>query len=158
MWIAGFYFYPDVNGIFFDEQPSQPEQAAFALESFAYARAKIDQALLVTNPGTVCAREYLAPRDSPVACLFEHEKGFEEYRLPDWAMQLSADRFAVLLYGVATARDMENALRAAVRKRIGYIYITDAKAPMPWGRLPVYWDDEVTAAGRIAPEDDGRSP
>jgi hypothetical protein len=144
------YFYPDIGGIFFDEQPSQPELSAFALDSFAYARAKIDRPLLVTNPGTTCAHAYLAPRDSPVACLFEHETGFDQYTLPDWAAGLNPDRFAVLLYRVKTAAEMQRALREAVRKRTGYVYVTDAAAdPIPWNRLPSYWEEELRAVEQI---------
>jgi Spherulation-specific family 4 len=144
------HFYPDINGIFFDEQPSQDELAAFAIDAFAYARTKVDKALLVTNPGTRCARAYLGPRDSPVACLFEHETGFDKYELPDWAGDMSADRFAVLLYGVKNAEGMNQALREAVRKRTGYLYVTDAGSePMPWNRLPAYWSDEVRAVRQL---------
>ncbi len=50
------YFYPEVHGIFFDEQPSQPEFAPFALEVFAYVRGKLGRGLMVTNPGVPCAR------------------------------------------------------------------------------------------------------
>jgi hypothetical protein len=144
------YFYPDVGGIFFDEQPSQPEQVAFAMDSFAYARKKVAHAFLVANPGTRCAQAYLASRDSPVTCLFEHEAGFDQYELPDWADRLSADRFAVLLYGVKSAAEMRNALRQAVQKRTGYIYITDADAkPNPWNRLPAFWEEEVAAVRQL---------
>jgi hypothetical protein len=142
------FFYPDVGGIFFDEQPSQPEHAAFAAECFAHARGRIKGALLVSNPGTACSREYLAGADGPVACLFENEKGFGDYRSPDWAGRYGAERFAVLLYRVPAAGPMREALREAVRKRAGYVYVTDAPAPMPWGRLPSYWDDEVAAAAQ----------
>lgn len=144
------HFYPDVRGIFFDEQPSQPELAGFALDAFAYARSKIDRALLVTNPGTRCAREYLAARDAPVACLFEHETGFDQYALPDWAEGLGDDRFAVLLYRVKSPAAMRQAVAEAVRKRSGYLYVTDADdAPTPWDRLPSYWEDELRALEQI---------
>jgi len=144
------YFYPDVRGIFFDEQPSQEELAPFAIDSFAYARAKINGALIVTNPGTRCAQAYLAPRDSPVACLFEHETGFDKYKLPEWAEGLGSDRFAVLLYSVKSADEMRQALRASIRQRTGYVYVTDAGAePIPWNRLPVYWKEEVQSIQEI---------
>jgi hypothetical protein len=148
--------YPDIRGIFFDEQPSNPEGVAFATECFTYARSRIDDPVLVTNPGTRCAPGYASAKDSPVVCLFEHEQGFDKYELPDWADRLSADRFAVLLYRVADAELMRQSLRAAIRKRSGYVYITDAKGPMPWYRLPSYWDDEIAAVrqanGVAAPE------
>jgi hypothetical protein len=142
------HFYPDVAGIFFDEQPSAPELAGFAVEAFAYARAKITDAVLVTNPGTVCAREYLAAKDAPVACLYEGKDGFDKFQPPEWAGRLPAERFAVLVYNVKTADAMRAVLAEAGRKHGGYVYITDADGPMPWGRLPAYWAEELAALGK----------
>lgn len=142
------FFYPDVRGIFFDEQPSGVEQAAFANECFAYARQKIDKALVISNPGVVCAREYLAGTDGPIVCLFEHEKGFDAFQPPEWAMRMPAERFAVLLYHVETVDRMRQSLRETVRKHAAYVYLTDAKGPMPWNRLPSYWDELLKAVSR----------
>lgn len=147
------HFYPDVRGIFFDEQPSAPELAGFAVEAFAYARSKIADPVLVTNPGTVCAREYLAARDSPVACLYEGKEGFDKFRPPEWAAQLPADRFALLVYNVKTADGMRATLKKMAGDRAGYVYVTDADGPMPWGRLPTYWADELAA---VAPPNPGK--
>jgi hypothetical protein len=141
------YFYPDVGGIFFDEQPNGPEQAAFAVEAFAYARSKITRPVLATNPGVVCAREYLAAKDSPVACLYEGKDGYDKFTPPDWAGRLPPERFAVLVYNVKTADAMRAAMKAAAGKHAGYVYVTDADGPMPWGRLPAYWAEELAAVG-----------
>jgi hypothetical protein len=142
------HFYPNVRGIFFDEQPSGPEGVAFATECFAYARSRIADPLLVTNPGTRCEPAYVSARDSPAVCMFEHDQGFDKYQLPDWADRFGANRFAVLLYGVTAAEPMRQSLRTAIRKRAGYAYITDARGPMPWNRLPSYWDEEVAAVAQ----------
>jgi hypothetical protein len=139
------HFYPEIRGVFYDEQPSGPEGVGFATECFAYARARIENAVLVANPGTRCEAAYVLAKDSPVVCLFESDQGFERYERPDWADRLPAERFAVLLYGVPTPEAMWQTLRAAIRKRAGFLYITDAGGPMPWSRLPSYWDEEIAA-------------
>jgi hypothetical protein len=141
--------YPEIQGIFFDEQPSQATNAATVGGCFAYARSKLGRsALLVTNPGVACAREYLGGENGPVACLFEHEKGFESYRPPDWANPLGAGQFAVLGYHVATKDQMRMFMRDAVGKLAANVYVTDATIANgnPWDRLPTYWDDEVNEA------------
>ncbi|MBS0265945.1 MAG: spherulation-specific family 4 protein [Planctomycetes bacterium] len=140
------YFYPEVQGIFFDEQPSSAEQAAFAIECFAYARQRLGSGRIVTNPGVPCARTYLAGTDAPTACLFEHETGFDEFRMPDWAASLSPDRFAVLLYNVANPADMKRLVAVATQRRFGFLFITDRQRPNPWDGLPIYWDDLVSQA------------
>jgi hypothetical protein len=134
------HFYPEIRGIFFDEQPSGPEGVAFAVECFAYARTKIEEPTLITNPGT----RYVAAKGAPVVCLFEGEAGLAKYEPPDWGQGFSADRF-VQLYGVKSADSMRQSLRDAIQKRAGYVYITDAGAAMPWNRLPAYWDKEIDA-------------
>ncbi len=141
--------YPDIRGIFFDEQPSGAADSAAVRESLAHARARLGRsALLVTNPGVPCAREYLGGPDGPVACVFEHEKGFESYRPPGWARELGAGRFAVLGYNVASADRMRAFLRDAVDQLAANVYVTDATIAKgnPWDRLPAYWDDEVNEA------------
>lgn len=139
------YFYPDTQGIFFDEQPSAAELAPGALECFAYARQKFPHGPLVSNPGTPCAREYASSPDGPALCLFEGDKGFDTYRTPEWARMLPADRVVILLYDLPTAA-MRKRFQEARDQNAGYVYLTDAAGPMPWGKLPSYWDTELSAA------------
>ncbi len=87
------YFYPEIKGIFFDEQPSQADWAAPALDCFAYARSKIKDAVLIANPGVPCAREYLAGADSAISCWYEHHAIYERYRPTEWAKALPAEKF-----------------------------------------------------------------
>ncbi|HZL88915.1 MAG TPA: spherulation-specific family 4 protein [Pirellulaceae bacterium] len=139
-------FYPGIQGIFFDEQPSGAEHAAFAGECFAHAAAKIDKALIVSNPGTSCAREYAELPQKPVIVLYERGTGLDKYQPPEWTKDFAADRFSVLLYGVKSKDEMRQAFRDAPAKRVGYFYVTDAEGRNPWNRLPGYWKEEVEAA------------
>ena len=139
-------FYPGMQGIFFDEQPSAAEHAAFAGECFAHAASKIDKALIVSNPGTRCAREYAELPQKPVLVLYERGTGLDKYQPPDWTKDFAADRFSVLLYGMKSKDDMRQAFRDAAAKRVGYFYVTDAEGRNPWNRLPAYWEEEVGAA------------
>jgi hypothetical protein len=69
----------------------------------------------------------------------------DKYELPEWAGGFKPDRFAALLNHVRGVREMEQAVAEAVRKRMGFVYVTDAGLPNPWNRLPVYWGLEVEA-------------
>lgn len=143
------YFYPEVQGIFFDEQPSGADMVPFVRDCVAYARGKFAKGPLITNPGTVCVRDYFDGPDNPSICLFEgDEKGFASHQPPDWTGRLGAERFVTLIYGVKDAASMRQRFREAVRKKTGYLYVTDATGPMPWGRLPSYWDDELAETAR----------
>jgi hypothetical protein len=52
---------------------------------------------------------------------------------------------------------MEDAVRRAGGKGVGYIFVTDGEMPNPWERLPPYWDELVDAVEEInAASPDGR--
>ena len=139
------HFYPEVAGIFFDEQPSQARHAEFARDACAYAREKIAKGSIVSNPGVPCAREYFDWPALPTICVFEHGDGFEKLQLPAWMHELPRDRFLILLYDVPTANAMREKVRAIVEKRAGCVYLTNRTGGNPWNGLPAYWDDEVAA-------------
>ncbi len=142
-WLS---LYPGMlGGIFFDEQPSQPSGIAYVAECAAYARKRINNATIVSNPGTICAPEYLTIAGEPTICLFENKTGIDAYRPPSWRTKFRARQMAAVLYDVPTVEAMKRSLREMVQKRTGYVYVTDDAGPNPWVRLPSYWDDEVAA-------------
>ncbi len=142
-------FYPDLGGIFFDAQASGAEEADAYAGLHAMVADKIDQALVITNPGTVCVEDYFAKSATNIAVLFENLEGFRGFQLPSWAGRYDAGNFAALPYDVETAEEMRECLRQAVLKGVGCIYVSDAIQPNPWDRLPAYWDEEVEAIQRI---------
>ena len=52
--------YPGVQGIFFDEQASAADRVDYYAALYEYARKQRGLRLVVSNPGTTCAEEYLA--------------------------------------------------------------------------------------------------
>lgn len=146
-------FYPEIAGIFFDEQPSQADQANFAREAFAYARQNIAQGAIFSNPGVPCAREYFDSPTLPTICVFEHKEGFEKLQLPAWTRELPRDRVLILLYEVPHATAMREKLRSILQHRAGCLYLTNRTGGNPWDGLPTYWDEEVTAVKRSNEQD-----
>lgn len=145
--------YPGIQGIFFDEQASGADGVKYQASLYKYARGKPGLKLVVTNPGTVCAEQYLSEPAADVACLFEGPKVFDPSILPPWKTKYSPTRFATLSYKVGTAKAMRECIESAVEKKIGYVYVTDAEGSNPWSRLPKYWEEAVaavTAANRAA--------
>jgi Spherulation-specific family 4 len=141
-------FYPDIQGIHFDEQSSDVKDVDYYAELYRYVRERIPQAIVVNNPGTMCAPEYVSRPTSDVVCMFERDRAFEEFRPPAWASRFPASRFCVQAYHVDTEAQMKQALRRAAQLRIGYVYITDDQGPNPYDRLPSYWEAEVEAVRR----------
>ncbi len=144
--------YPQVRGFFFDEQTSAAEKVPYYRALYEHARMRLKEALVVTNPGTLCAPEYLTRPATDVACLYENHTGFEEFRAPEWTRPLPRSRFYVLPYAVREPERMERYVRKALAERMGYVYVTDHQGANPWDRLPVYWKDEVALVARLNAE------
>jgi serine/threonine protein kinase len=138
-------FYPGIAGIFFDEQASKADQVLYYAALYEYVRKDRGLPLVVTNPGTECAEEYVARPATDVVCLVEAAKGLGAYRPPAWTRHYPADRFAALLCRTGTPELMRQVVLEIRACNIGYCYITDAVEGNPWGRLPRYWEAEVEA-------------
>jgi tRNA A-37 threonylcarbamoyl transferase component Bud32 len=139
-----FEFYPEVQGIFFDQQASGPEKVGYYVRATEYVRGKRPGSLVVANPGMNCSREYLVRAAADVFCVGEHDQDVS-IGLPKWVEEATPDRCAVLVHHVERPEQMRQILRALVEKRIGYVYVTDGRLPNPWDRLPGWWEDEVAA-------------
>lgn len=142
-------FYPHIQGIHVDEQSSEAARAGYYKALYRYIRGKIPHALVLSNPGTNCAADYLNGPCADAVCLFERDRGFEDFLPAVWTRRFPPHRFGVLAYNVATADTMRASMQAAVRHRVGYAYFTDAKGSNPYDRLPSYWDEEVAAVRQI---------
>src|SRR5262249_4299362 len=129
-------FYPAVQGIFFDEQASAAGRVDYYAALYEHARKERGLSLVVTNPGTGCAEEYVSRPAADVVCMVEVAKSFSSYRRPGWADGYPVSRFAALLCETGTAAQMKKTLHEMRDNRIGYCYITDAREPNPWDRLP----------------------
>jgi hypothetical protein len=142
-------FYPRIVGFFLDQQPQDAGHAAYFAEIGTYARSRLRDALVITNPGIPCDEAYLARRASDLVCVFANFEGFGPFELPANIKGYDPSHYAALVYQVADAESMTSILEKAIIKRIGYIYVTDGKQPSQWGQLPAYWDDEVEAVRRL---------
>jgi len=142
-------FCPKIRGIFFDAQAGDAGYADYYAELRDFVRKKIKRAVVITNPGTLCAEEYAARPVSDVFCVFESPSGFDDFRLPAWADRHSAGHFAALPYNVANPEEMRDCIQVAPSRGMGFVYVTDGKLPNPWDRLPSYWDAEVEAVSKV---------
>ncbi|MGO9465502.1 MAG: spherulation-specific family 4 protein, partial [Isosphaeraceae bacterium] len=142
-------FYPDIQGFHFDEQSSDARGVDYYAELYRYVRERVKGALVVTNPGTSCEPGYAARPAADVICLFERERGFDEFRPPAWATRFSGSRFCIQAHNVGTETQMKRSLRRAAELKVGYVFITDDIGPNPYDRLPSYWDAEVEAVRQV---------
>jgi serine/threonine protein kinase len=148
-WIL---FYPGIRGIFFDEQASSPDRVSYYADLYQFTRKERGLHLVINNPGTTCAEQYLAQQVADVVCVIESNKDISEFRPPPWMSRYNAARFAGAFPMVADPPKMKHYVRELVAKGVGYCYITDDKEPNPWDRLPSYWQAEVEAVRQVNAE------
>ncbi len=142
-------FYPQVRGFFFDQQPSENHDAGHFAELRDFVKRRIPDPLVITNPGVPCDEAYLSRAVSNVTCVFVNYQGFEQFELPATLKAYDSSRFAAMPYNIPDIQTMRTVVKDAIIKRIGYLYISDAKPPNQWGKLPVYWEAEVDAVSRV---------
>ena len=137
--------YPSVQGIFFDEQASAADRVEYYAALHEYARKQRGLRLVVGNPGTTCAEEYVSRPAADVVCLVESAKEFSQFRPPSWVTGYPAARFAATLCNVDDPGRMKQDILRMADKHVGFCYVTDGVLPNPWDRLPGYWEAELAA-------------
>jgi hypothetical protein len=75
-------FYPNIQGIFYDEQASAADHILYYAALYDYVRMERGLRLVMTGPGTTCAEEYLARPAADVVCVVEAAKDASAYRRP----------------------------------------------------------------------------
>lgn len=149
LWLQ---LYPgSVRGIFFDEQASGADKVDYYASLRTHVREKAKLGLVVSNPGTICDEAYFTKPATDTACLFEGPKRFDSLVFPKWLLPLPAERTAVLSYKIASVDELRDLVALAAKRKVGYLYVTDAAGDNPWDRLPKYWDEEVAAIEAVNP-------
>jgi len=148
-WIL---FYNGIHGIFFDEQASSPDRVSYYAELYEYVRTERGLDLVINNPGTTCAEEYVAQPVADVVCMIESTRDISEFHPPAWMSRYKPDRFAGEFPKIDDSMKMKRVVRELVAKGLGYCYITDGHDPNPWGRLPSYWHEELKAVQQVKAE------
>jgi hypothetical protein len=134
-----------VNGIFVDEVTSDGSRRHLRyygqLDNFIHRR--LPGSVVVANPGDNAAEAYTGVADELV--LFEDGFGYDTYAPPPWQPLFPASRFANIAYSVPSVAAMQTDVALAVSRHTGWVYVTDAGLPNPYGTLPGYWPDLVAA-------------
>lgn len=142
-------WYPSIHGIFFDEQAEKADNLGYYRRLSTYVRERIDQGVVVANPGTRCAEAYFAAGIADAICIVD--RGTAEYAPPDWAHRYAPKRFAALIHSQTEIEDLSRFVGSLTDKHLGMVYVTDDGPPNSWDRLPTYWDGLVKAVAARSP-------
>jgi hypothetical protein len=148
----------DLGGVFLDEGTSAcgptsgSDSYSAAYQSIRdHLRADHPDAITVLNPGLAVPKCYQNAAD--VLVTFEgsydnytgaSDSQGQAYKPLSWT-PADPNQIWHIVYGATTIDLMDNAMALSNQRRAGYVYITDAGLPNPFGTLPLgeYWALEV---------------
>jgi hypothetical protein len=134
----------NVQGIFLDEGASSSQQLNYYDEIYRYIKSKNKLQQVVVNPGTQLDEAYFSKSVTDQAVIFENfGREWPTYQPSTYASKYSRQRFALMLHGVVDRAKMQSYIELAVKRNIGYVYITSDTDSNPWDSLPSYWSAEV---------------
>lgn len=137
-----------VTGIFLDEMSGNVENIPHYQTIYDYVKQKSTTAYVVANPGINVAESYLNDLAGPTAdtlVIFENTAAeYTTWSPAPWVMsgKYPPSRFAHIVYGVATADEMQTYVELANRRNADMAYISTDNA---YTSLPNYWQDELTS-------------
>jgi Spherulation-specific family 4 len=133
-------FYPNISGVFFDEQSSTPGGEDFYRHVSQYAKTK-GLAFTVGNPGTDTTASYIDTVD--MMLIYESAGVPPLNRLQGWHQAYDRTHFGIIPYGTP----LDQAFVQSAKAYVGYIYLTDDTLPNPWDSLPAYFDQLLGLLG-----------
>ena len=127
--------YPEVKGIFFDEQDNQPGMVGYYTDVSAYAKG-MDYQLTVGNPGTMWIDPgYFNALD--VILVYETAAMPDAMEFQQRLSMVARSQCGIIPYAVGT---LDPAQVITASKWVQYVYVSELGLPNPWKQLPSYLD------------------
>jgi hypothetical protein len=157
--IEGVYKNYSVDGIFFDEAPTDCNAASITgASTYAYYQQLADYVrsrqagarLVILNPGTQPANDcWMSLANILVISEEDNLKDYKSgYQDQDWFHRYPPDRFWHIVYNIDKSADFDTVLALSRHRGAGWIYITDGNSSNPYLKPPAYWQLETsTVAG-----------
>lgn len=145
-----------VQGIFFDEVSNDLANVGYYNTLRDHVRSHDSEARVVGNPGTSFvnnpsgqstwdASDYAESADVLVTYEFDAGSYISSYSPPSWRDDFPAERFGHIVYD-ASASQMADIMSLAIKRKAGYVYVTDDVLNNPYDMIPSYWTEQVEAA------------
>jgi len=127
-------FYPQIQGIFFDEQANQPGQEQYYRDLSQHAKAQ-GFAFTVGNPGSDSGESYVGALDTSL--IYENSGVPPIDLLGGWHDNHPREGFGVIPY----ATGLDHAFVKAAKAHVGWIYLNSDNLPNPWDTVPNYFSN-----------------
>ena len=131
-------WYPQLGGIFFDEQARSAGQEDYYRHVSQYAKS-LGLSFTIGNPGTDSAPSYVGVMDTIL--IYESGGLANMTKLAGWHVNHDRSNFGIIPYGTG----LDVAYVRAAKGFVGYIYLTNDTLPNPWDSVPPYFGDLLAA-------------
>ena len=138
-------WYPDLDGIFLDEASMNCANEPYYATLNSYVKSKGGAGRTVLNPGTQTNQCYEPAADILLTFEGSDAQYVNSYSAPSWVTDYPASHFWHVIYGTPTVSAMATAVQLSKARNAGYVYVTSASLPNPYGVLPtgLYWSTEL---------------
>jgi hypothetical protein len=131
-------WYPQLTGIFFDEESNTAGDDAYYRDLTIYVKS-LGMQLTVGNPGTNTSASFISAVD--VTFIYETDGLPATAMLTNWQSRYPRRSVGVIPY----ASSLDLAWVQQARAAVGYIYVTDDDLPNPWDTLPSFFGNLLAA-------------
>lgn len=147
--IDAYYRWYGVDGIFLDEARTDCGSEPYYAKLNSYVKGKGGIARTILNPGTQTNECYVAAADILLTFEGSDSQYVNSYSAPAWVARYSPSHFWHVIYATPTLSAMAQAVQLSKARGAGYVYVTPATLPNPYGGLPtgLYWSSELTDIG-----------
>jgi hypothetical protein len=143
--VDAYYRWYHVNGIFFDQATTGCAEEPYYAALNQYVKGMGGVARTILNPGTQTNQCYVRAAD--ILVTFEGSDGeyLRSYSAPAWVARYAPTHFWHVIYATPTDSALARVIQLSQRRRAGFVYVTRARLPNPYGRLPraAYWTAEL---------------
>lgn len=148
--VDAYYRWYRVDGIFFDQATTGCEDEPYYAALNQYVKGMGGDARTILNPGTQTNQCYVHAADILVTFEGSYSEYLRSYSAPAWVARYSPTHFWHVIYGTSTVSALARAVQLSQRRRAGFVYVTGARLPNPYGGLPsdAYWTAEIADVAR----------
>jgi hypothetical protein len=143
--IDEYYSWYGVNGIFFDDASTACAQEPYYAALGSYVKAKGASEMTILNPGTWTNSCYANAADILLTFEGSYHQYVHSYFAPSWVTGYPPSRFWQIVYATPTISEMRRAVGLSRGRGVGFVFVTSAREPNPYGALPAdrYWCAEL---------------
>jgi hypothetical protein len=124
----------NVNGIFFDQMSYMPGNETYYANLTKFAKS-LGITLTVGNAGVDTVPSYVGTVDNIV--IYENRTMSPIQSLMGWHKNYAKSNFSIIAFGVDS---LDKSFVSAASNSVGYMYLTNATLPDPFGSIPPYFD------------------